>query len=150
MTDLSIPLAKALALRDKGALLVDARTPAEYAEATIPGAVNVPIFDDAERARVGTLYKQQGKGAAKRLAVELVAPKIPAMVAQVETALAGRRPPVVVLCWRGGMRSRALTTFLDLAGIPARQLVGGRRPSAATCGVFRARGVGCGCWCCAA
>jgi tRNA 2-selenouridine synthase len=127
MTDLSISLEKALALRDKGALLVDARTPAEYAEATIPGAVNVPIFDDEERARVGTLYKRLGKGAAKRLAVELVAPKIPAMVAQVEAALAGRRPPVVVFCWRGGMRSRALTTFLDLAGIPARQLVGGHK-----------------------
>lgn len=127
MTDLSISLDKALALRDKGALLIDARTPAEYAEATIPGAVNVPIFDDEERARVGTLYKEAGKSAAKRLAVELVAPRIPAMVAQVEAALAARRPPVVVFCWRGGMRSRALTTFLDLAGIPARQLSGGHK-----------------------
>jgi len=127
MTDLTVTLDKALALRDKGALLVDARTPAEFAEATIPGAINVPIFDDEQRVRVGTLYKQQGKNVAKRLAVELVAPKIPALVTQVEAALAGRRPPVVVFCWRGGMRSRALTTFLDLAGIPARQLVGGHK-----------------------
>jgi tRNA 2-selenouridine synthase len=127
MSDLTISLDQALALRDKGALFVDARTPAEYAEATVPGAVNVPIFDDAERARVGTLYKQEGKAAAKRLGVELVAPKIPAMIARVEAALAGRRPPVVVFCWRGGMRSRALTTFLDLAGIPARQMVGGHK-----------------------
>lgn len=127
MTDLTISLDKALALRDKGVLLVDARTPAEYAESTIPGAINVPIFDDEERIRVGTLYKRIGKSAAKRLAMDLVAPKIPAMVAQVETALADCRPPVVVFCWRGGMRSRALTTFLDLAGVPARQLIGGHK-----------------------
>jgi len=127
MTDLAISLEKALALREKGALLIDARSPAEYAEATIPGAINVPIFDDEERARVGTLYKQEGKNAAKRLGVELVAPRIPSMVAEVEAALAGRRPPVIVFCWRGGMRSRALTTFLDLAGIPARQLQGGHK-----------------------
>jgi tRNA 2-selenouridine synthase len=127
MPALTIDLEKALSLRDKGALLVDARTPAEFAEATIPGAVNVPLFDNEERSRVGTLYKEAGKNAAKRLGVELVAPRIPAMVRQVEEALAGRRPPVIVFCWRGGMRSRALTTFFDLAGIPARQLVGGHK-----------------------
>lgn len=131
MTDLTIDLEKALALRDRGALLVDARTPAEFAEASIPGAVNVPLLDDEERVRVGTVYKQEGKNTAKRLGVELVAPKIPAMLQDVATALEGRRPPVVVFCWRGGMRSQALTSFLNLAGIPARQLVGGHK-------VFRA------------
>ena len=117
MSELTITLDQALALRDKGALLVDARTPAEYAEATIPGALNVPIFGDAERARVGTVYKHEGKAAARRLGVELVAPKIPALIAQVEAALAGRRAPVVVFCWRGGMRSRALTTRSQLVAM---------------------------------
>ena len=46
---LSIPLQKALSLREKGALFIDARSPAEFAEATIPGAVNVPLLDDQER-----------------------------------------------------------------------------------------------------
>lgn len=127
MSHLTIDLHQALALRDLGALLIDARSPAEFAEGTIPGAVNVPIFDDAERARVGTLYKVEGKRAAKRLAVDLVAPRLPAMIARIEEALSGRRPPVVVFCWRGGMRSRVLTTFLDFAGIPARQLIGGHK-----------------------
>ena len=125
MTDLAIPLEKALTLRDKGALLIDARTPAEFAEATIPGAVNVPIFDDEGRARVGTLYKEQGKGAAKRLAMELVAPRIPAMVARVEAALEGRRPPVVVFCWRGGMRSGSVAWLLNLYGFEVGVLKGG-------------------------
>lgn len=127
MHPLTIDLEAALALRDKGALLVDARSPAEYAEATVPGAVNVPIFDNEERARVGTVYKEQGKSVARKLGVELVAPKIPALLERVEAAMAGCRPPVVVFCWRGGMRSRALTTFIDLAGTPARQLIGGHK-----------------------
>ncbi len=127
MNDLTLSLEKALALRDRGALLVDARTPAEFAEGTIPGALNVPIFSDEERARVGTLYKERGQSAARRLAVELVAPRIPAMVEEIAAAQGERRLPVLVFCWRGGMRSRALTTFLEFAGLPARQIVGGHK-----------------------
>lgn len=132
MSEFAISLDEALALRERGALLVDARSPAEFAEGTIPGAVNVPLFDNAERAEVGTLYKQQGKTVARKLGVKLVAPKIPALMDAVEAALATRRPPVVVFCWRGGHRSLSLTTFLNLAGIPARQLQGGHK-------VFRRR-----------
>jgi tRNA 2-selenouridine synthase len=59
--------------------------------------------------------------------VELGAPKIPALIEQVVAARPTGSPPVVVFCWRGGMRSRALTQFLELAGIPARQLAGGHK-----------------------
>lgn len=124
---LSISLEQALALRDKGALLVDARSPAEYAEASVPGALNVPILDDAERTEVGTLYKKVGKQQARRRGVEIVAPKIPALVELVARHHAGTSLPVIVFCWRGGMRSLALAQFLELAGIPARQLNGGHK-----------------------
>lgn len=127
MSEFVISLDEALAMRDRGVLLVDARSPAEFAQGTIPGAVNVPLFDDAERAEVGTVYKQQGKSVARKLGIKLVAPKIPALMDAVEAALATRRPPVVVFCWRGGLRSHSLTTFLNLAGIPARQLQGGHK-----------------------
>jgi tRNA 2-selenouridine synthase len=123
----TIDLSTALTLRQQGALLVDVRAPAEFAETTIPGAVNIPIFSDAERAEVGTVYKQQGKAAARQLGVELVAPKIPQMIADVRQAAAGRSGPVIVFCWRGGMRSQAMTAFFELAGIPARQLDGGHK-----------------------
>ena len=123
----SISLAEALKQREKGALLVDVRTPSEFADATIPGAVNVPIFSDDERARVGTVYKQSGNRTARRLGVELVAPKIPGLIAQVDEALQGRTMPVLVFCWRGGMRSRAMVDFLNLAGTPARQIEGGHK-----------------------
>jgi tRNA 2-selenouridine synthase len=123
----TITLEQALALRDKGALLVDARSPDEFAEATIPGAINVPILDNAERVEVGTLYKQVGKRQARQRGVEIVAPKIPTMIDQIASRQSGTSQPVVVFCWRGGMRSLALTQFLELAGTPARQLSGGHK-----------------------
>ena len=122
-----IELEKALLQRRAGALLVDVRSPAEYAEATVPGALNVPIFSNEERAMVGTLYRQRGKKAARKLGVELVAPKIPALLEQIEGAWRESSGPVIVFCWRGGMRSLAMTSFLNLAGIPARQLIGGHK-----------------------
>lgn len=127
MNELSISLERALSLREQGTVLIDARSPAEFAEATIPGAINVPLFDNDERHRVGLCYKEQGKREARRLGVELASPKIPALMTAVEAALNGRQQPVVVFCWRGGMRSLALTSFLNLAGIPARQLTGGHK-----------------------
>ena len=139
--ELTVSLDKALALRDQGALLVDTRTPAEFAEGSIPGAVNVPIFSDAERAEVGTLYKCQGRQAARRLGVRLVSPKIPELIEQVEAAWgAAGRVPIVVFCWRGGMRSKALTSFLQLAGLPARQLIGGHKAFRAQVRDFFERG----------
>lgn len=122
-----IELDQALELRRKGALLVDVRSPSEFAETTIPGAINVPIFDDEERALVGTLYKQLNKRVARRRGIELVAPKIPQLLQQVEAARDPDGPPAIIFCWRGGLRSLAITSFLNLAGIPARQLKGGHK-----------------------
>lgn len=122
-----ISIEEALLLRDRGALLVDARSPAEFAKATIPGAVNVPILDNVERAEIGTMYKQQGRDVARQHGIELVSPKIPAMVEAVREASGAKKRPVLVFCWRGGLRSQALATFLCLADIPARQVVGGHK-----------------------
>lgn len=127
MIQATIELDKALQLQSEGALLVDVRTPAEFSEATIPGAVNVPIFSNEERVRVGTLYKQEGKSVARKLGIELVAPKIPRLLEQVEQLRPGHKGPVIVFCWRGGMRSLAMTSFMNLAGIHARQLIGGHK-----------------------
>jgi tRNA 2-selenouridine synthase len=125
MTDRRITLEQALLLRDQGALLLDARSPVEFAEGTIPGAINVPLLDNEQRHQVGTVYKQQGKGVARLLGVKLVAPKIPDMIDAVLAARHDSKQPVLVFCWRGGMRSGALTNFLNLAGLPALQMLGG-------------------------
>ncbi|NOQ42699.1 MAG: tRNA 2-selenouridine(34) synthase MnmH [Desulfuromusa sp.] len=123
----TIELDSALKQQRKGALIIDVRTPAEFAEATIPGAVNVPIFSNEERAQVGTVFKEQGKRDARKLGVQLVAPKIPLLMEQIESLRQDYSAPVIVFCWRGGMRSLAMTSFMNLAGIPAQQLLGGHK-----------------------
>ena len=104
--------------------ILDARSPAEFAEDHLPGAVNCPVLDDAERVLVGTAYKQQGAFEAKRLGAPLVAANIARIVA---TRFADRprgwRP--LVYCWRGGSRSGSLTHVLRQVGWDARQLEGG-------------------------
>lgn len=106
--------------------IVDVRSPAEFAEDRIPGAWNCPVLDDAERARVGTVYAQESPFAARKVGAALVARNI---AHHVETRFAdfprGWRP--LVYCWRGGQRSGAMTLVLRQIGWDARQLGGGYR-----------------------
>jgi tRNA 2-selenouridine synthase len=104
-------------------LVVDVRTPLEYAEDHIPGAVNVPLLTNEERVEIGTLYKQTGPHAARVRGLDLTAHRFPAMVAAIAEAAAGR--PILVYCWRGGLRSKTVTNILELTGFRAIQLVGG-------------------------
>jgi tRNA 2-selenouridine synthase len=104
--------------------IIDARTPAEYAEDRVPGAISLPVLDDQERAQVGTLYKQVSPFAAKKLGAALVAKNIGH---HLEAALADRprgwRP--LVYCWRGGKRSGAFAHVLREIGWDAHTLEGG-------------------------
>jgi tRNA 2-selenouridine synthase len=104
--------------------VIDVRSPAEYAEDHVPGAASCPVLDDAERAEIGTLYKQVSPFDAKRRGAALVSRNI---ARHLETAFAGRgrdwRP--LVYCWRGGKRSGAMTHVLREVGWQAAQLEGG-------------------------
>jgi tRNA 2-selenouridine synthase len=104
-------------------LVVDVRTPLEFADDHIPGAINVPLLSNEERVEIGTLYKQTGPQEARLRGLELTAHRFPAMVAEIAAAAAGR--PVLVYCWRGGLRSKTVTTILELTGFAALQLPGG-------------------------
>ncbi|MBD2848175.1 tRNA 2-selenouridine(34) synthase MnmH [Paenibacillus sp. IB182496] len=120
-----IGLTELLELQRRGdAVLIDVRSPSEYRDATIPGSVNIPLFDDAERAEVGTLYKQVGVEAAKERGLELVSAKLPALVRAIAAEDAPRK---AVFCWRGGMRSRTAGTLAALMGMPILRLTGGFR-----------------------
>lgn len=122
-----IDLETALKRRAEGALFVDVRSPDEFAEATIPGAVNVPILDNQQRAEIGTLYKNEGTNVARMRGIDIVAPKIPQLINDICELRTNQLRPIVVFCWRGGLRSRAMTSFLQLAGLPAFQLRGGHK-----------------------
>jgi tRNA 2-selenouridine synthase len=104
-------------------LPVDVRTPLEYAEDHLPGAINVPLLRDEERVEIGTLYKQQGPHLARKRGLELTAHRFPEIVQSIAEQAQGR--PVLVYCWRGGLRSKTVTSILDLTGHEAVQLVGG-------------------------
>jgi tRNA 2-selenouridine synthase len=106
--------------------VIDCRSPSEYAEDHIPGALSAPVLDDAERATVGTLYKQVSPFDAKKLGAALVAKNV---ARHVQTLFAGKgrdwRP--LVYCWRGGKRSGAMAHILREVGWPADTLAGGYR-----------------------
>jgi len=104
-------------------LPVDVRTPLEYADDHIPGAVNVPLLSNEERVEIGTLYKQQGPHAARARGLELTAHRFPELVSTIALAAQGR--PLLVYCWRGGLRSKTVTSILELTGHQALQLTGG-------------------------
>ncbi|MDB5999381.1 MAG: tRNA 2-selenouridine synthase [Rhizobacter sp.] len=104
--------------------VVDARSPAEFALDHIPGAINCPVLDDAQRVVVGTLYKQQGAFEARRVGGAMVAGNI---ASHLQRHFADKpkswRP--LVYCWRGGLRSGSFVTWLRLVGWDAQQLAGG-------------------------
>ncbi len=104
--------------------IIDARTPAEFAEDHIPGAVNLPVLDNEQRIVVGTIYKQQSAFEARRIGGAMVAENI---ARHLQTYLKDKprhwRP--LVYCWRGGQRSGSFTTWLRLVGWDACQLHGG-------------------------
>lgn len=91
------------ALERNDVIFIDVRSPAEFSQTSIPGAVNIPLFDDAGREQIGLMYHREGERAARRAALELVAPRLPELVDAV-TAAAGEKKPLLY-CWRGGLRS---------------------------------------------
>jgi tRNA 2-selenouridine synthase len=107
-------------------LVIDVRSPGEFAADHVPGAVNLPVLTDAERAEVGTIYVQESRFKARRIGAAYVARNV---ARHLETALADRpggfRP--LVYCWRGGMRSNAMATILSQVGWPTTVLAGGYR-----------------------
>ena len=133
------------------ARVIDLRSPGEFADDHLPGAVNVPLFDDAERALVGTLYARSSAQAAFDAATEIVEARVRALVDAVgaevdwtpppgellpqvrartaegiaamerELVVVGRDElparPVVLHCWRGGLRSRSVVSLLRELGL---------------------------------
>lgn len=104
--------------------IIDARSPAEFAEDHIPGAINCPVLDDEERAIVGTLYHQQGAFEARRVGGAMVAANLARHLRERFADQPQSWRPLVY-CWRGGMRSGSMVQWMRLVGWDAQQLAGG-------------------------
>jgi tRNA 2-selenouridine synthase len=95
--------------------VIDVRTPAEFEAGHIPGAVNIPLFTNEERARVGTVYTRESTDKAYALGYAFVEPKLDFFVKR--SSEVAREGKVVVYCWRGGMRSKSFAEYIAAHGV---------------------------------
>ncbi len=103
--------------------LIDARSPAEFAQGHIPGAVNLPILDNEERHIVGLTYKQEGNEKAVQKGFELVGKKFSDYISEAKKNAVNKN--IMVYCWRGGMRSNIMSWLLNVSGLQVTLLTGG-------------------------
>jgi tRNA 2-selenouridine synthase len=108
--------------------IIDVRSEAEFEHAHIPGAWNLPLFNNDERKIVGTIYKQDSREQAIKKGLEFFGPKMKEMILFVEGKMNeanSSNKTILVHCWRGGMRSAGVAWLLDLYGFKVYTLVGG-------------------------
>jgi tRNA 2-selenouridine synthase len=129
VTDLQVPSVTAAEAAEGGFQVVDVRSPSEFADGHMPGAVNHPLLDDVQRAAVGVTYKNEGAAKARLAAMELVSPGLPdylgRLVGLARSEPKGRR--LAIMCWRGGERSRNVALLLALVGVHVVTVQGGYR-----------------------
>ncbi|MEA1886745.1 MAG: tRNA 2-selenouridine(34) synthase MnmH [Bacteroidota bacterium] len=104
--------------------VIDVRTPSEYRKGHIPRSFNIPLFSDEERARVGTLYKQENRLAAITEGLDIVGPKMSYLLKQ-GLKKAGKNKSLLLYCWRGGSRSESMAWLFSNADIQCVTLEGG-------------------------
>lgn len=109
---------------DESHILIDLRSPSEYKSETIPGAINIPLFDDEERKIIGTVYKQESIEKAKTLGMEFAAKRLPSLYEEVNK-LDHDYHNLVFFCARGGFRSSSLVSLFKSIGINAIKLDNG-------------------------
>ena len=104
--------------------IIDVRSPAEFEKGHIPGATNIPLFSNSERAHVGTVYKKQSKEQAMKIGLKYVEPKLNYFIEKAKKLAPNKR--IIVHCWRGGMRSKAFAKHLHDNGFEdVSTLIGG-------------------------
>jgi tRNA 2-selenouridine synthase len=115
-------------LDDEKDVYIDVRSPLEFAEYSLPSAINIPLFSNEERAKIGYIYKQESRENAVEKGLELFSMKLPLFYREVKMLYQSNpQKRMIVYCWRGGMRSKTIAGTLSLLGIPCFQLEGGIR-----------------------
>ncbi|WP_456416178.1 selenouridine synthase SelU-like subunit [Methanocaldococcus sp.] len=104
-------------------IIVDVRSPREYKNETIPGAINIPLFLDEEHALIGKVYKEEGKDKAIDLGIEIIEKGLIRILNEAKKL--DKNKLIVVFCARGGMRSQIMALILQLLGFNVKRLIGG-------------------------
>ena len=129
MTDFGVPSVTVGEVMAGAFQVVDVRSPGEFAEAHVPGALNYPLLDDDERRMVGLAYKHEGAPRARMVAVEQISGRLAdylgGLVSLSRSQPRGRR--LAIMCWRGGERSRNVVLLLTLVGVHVFTVEGGYR-----------------------
>jgi tRNA 2-selenouridine synthase len=105
--------------------IIDVRSPAEFYDGHIPGAINIPLFTDEERAKVGTLYKQVSPESAMDAGLAFAGAKMKSLVRQGRAISQNSDSKLLIHCWRGGNRSKAMEWLFRFAGLEVSRLAGG-------------------------
>jgi len=105
--------------------VIDVRSPGEFYDGHIPGAINLPLFTDEERAKVGTLYKQASPESAMDAGLAFAGAKMKSIVRQGRALAQQSGSRILIHCWRGGNRSKAMAWLFQFAGLDAVRLEGG-------------------------
>ena len=111
-------------LKLKNYILIDARSPKEFLEQGIPGAVNIPALLDDERAEVGTAYVKQSKEKAKEIGIQRISKRLPEIFKNINE-LSKKYDRLIFYCSRGGMRSGSLEVLFNTLGFKTMKLQGG-------------------------
>jgi tRNA 2-selenouridine synthase len=119
---MNIPIERFLDLSDTTPV-VDVRSPSEFTMGHIPGAVNIPLFDDRQRETVGTKYKKEGRIPAILEGLKLSGPQLEYKLKEALKIMHDNK--LLVHCWRGGMRSESMAWLFSMAGIDVSLLEGG-------------------------
>ena len=118
---------------DKGGIILDVRSPAEFLDGHITGAISWPLFSNEERAQIGLLFKRRSREDAVDLGLEIIGPRMKELAQygrklyESQTSSDGSvvRNSLFIYCWRGGMRSESIAWLLRTAGVPTIVLAGG-------------------------
>jgi tRNA 2-selenouridine synthase len=105
--------------------IIDVRSPGEFKAGHIPGAINIPLFSDEERAKVGTIYTQISPEEAFREGLTIAGRKMTDLVDAVQPCINDPNKKLLIHCWRGGKRSKAVQWLYDFSGAPSYRLEGG-------------------------
>ena len=118
-----ISFAHSLELQKPG--FIDLRTPREFAEGSIPGAINIPLFGDEEYARLGQVYREEDPTRARFLGLNFITPRLVDLMENLAAIIPIKTP--VLFCARGGLRSKAVGQISEFLDIPGYRLEGGYR-----------------------